>query len=753
MEKEIKRGRGRPKKVVEEPKTLPTYTEKYEQEIIKQLFQDEIEKRKQLLEDNEESPYYQDYDPLMVHKKRDGLWDVSIDDEIKYFDPELSYELTGYRPINKTQGLDFDPVPFSEAANVFVRSKAYTDYPRNCKPYNDFWTEQHRRCCEGHIVGNYRVTGDHYFFLNFYRMQTANEGVGAKGRSQGFPLFSVAQYEFFHYLELCEILGRDCLLLKARALGFSEILACLGTRHFITTREYRTVYTASAKNQLDPVLAKCWTQLNWLNMNTNGGMKRLRQKVDNILQKRASLVDNEGTEYGRMAEIEGIVADDPNKVRGDRTERLIFEEFGSNQHSVTSWIKGDALIHVGGNRIGIKIGGGTGGDKGPQLAGLAKMFNDPLKYKILPMKNFFTRDNKVQYTGFFIPAHKFSLIPQYVDHRGYTDSEEFKKHYESERALLEGMDLVDYCAEYCFYPDEALLRQGDNIFDTAAISDRLVQLRVHKMGLKPENMALIWDRSENSKDLNKVKAIPTQSSKLLIYEPPLLNDDGLPFKNLYTAGIDSIDMGTSDSSSDMNVSDFCIVIKRRAFGLQEPKYVAIYKDRPRDIRTAYEMAMKLLTWYNCKALLEYTRISIQTYFKEKNKGHLFMKRPDFAVSNSSRRTRSQKELIGVQGTEAIIKHALELIDMFINDYCYEIDVDMMLEQMLNYSYQEKKKFDIIAAMGMAEIADEELTGVTPSTINDSSKEWKDFGFYIDEHGIKRRGTIPSNTIPQAKWRI
>ena len=88
-------------------------------------------------------------------------------------------------------------------------------------------------------------------------MQTANEGVGAKGRSQGFPLFSVAQYEFFHYLELCEILGRDCLLLKARALGFSEILACLGTRHFITTREYRTVYTASAKNQLDPVLAKC----------------------------------------------------------------------------------------------------------------------------------------------------------------------------------------------------------------------------------------------------------------------------------------------------------------------------------------------------------------------------------------------------------------------------------------------------------------------------------------------------------------
>jgi len=65
-------------------------------------------------------------------------------------------------------------------------------------------------------------------------------------------------------------------------------------------------------------------------------MKRLRQKVDNIRQKRASLLDKDGTEYGRFAEIEGIVADNPRKIRGDRVERLIFEEGGSNKNSVTS---------------------------------------------------------------------------------------------------------------------------------------------------------------------------------------------------------------------------------------------------------------------------------------------------------------------------------------------------------------------------------------------------------------------------------
>ena len=93
-------------------------------------------------------------------------------------------------------------------------------------------------------------------------------------------------------------------------------------------------------------------------MNTNGGMKRSRQKIDNIKNKRASLLTPEGTEFGSMSEIEGIVADNPRKVRGDRTERLIFEEAGSNPHLVTSWVQGNALVEIGGKKIGTRFAGG-----------------------------------------------------------------------------------------------------------------------------------------------------------------------------------------------------------------------------------------------------------------------------------------------------------------------------------------------------------------------------------------------------------
>jgi hypothetical protein len=71
-----------------------------------------------------------------------------------------------------------------------------------------------------------------------------------------FPRFLVFQYEFFHYVEMCEILRKDVGLLKARALGYSEMGACLCVRPFITTPNYRVVASAFSEKLLKPLLAK-----------------------------------------------------------------------------------------------------------------------------------------------------------------------------------------------------------------------------------------------------------------------------------------------------------------------------------------------------------------------------------------------------------------------------------------------------------------------------------------------------------------
>ena len=712
-----------------------TFSDKWEEELKRQLFEEE----------NSEKETITVEDVLLskttIHKKRPGEeWDVPLSEEIHYFDPELSYELTGYRPITMDQGLDFNPDDFREMAIIYNTTGRYTEYPRGRKLYNDLWDREYDRCENGLTIGKYRITGDHYFFLNYYRMDVINEdAIAGAGRSESFPSFLSKQYEWFHYVEMAEKLHKDACALKARGVGWSEMTASMAVRPYTTHRGYHILLTCASDFKLTPLKNKCWKNLDWLNTHTSGGMRHVRLAVNNVDTKRASIKAPDGTEYGWMSEINSVVADTADKIRGDRLDRLVYEEAGSNKNLTESWIKGDALVALGGFHFGTRIALGTGGDD-MALTGLKTMFINPSGYNILPFKNYDTDDGKPEITAFFLPAHKFALTSEYLDNRGVTDHIRFKKFYEAQRAKLSDKDYLNECAEHCFTPREALSKHGDNVFDATAIAERIVQIKVQGNYTKPKRMQLLWDKTVGD-GMTKVIARESEGSHLLVVEPPILDETGKPYKNLYVAGIDAIDMGRSDSATDGDVSDFCVVVKKRILGMDDPKYVAMYKFRPNDIRQAYDLTLKLLTWYNCKAMLEYTKISIQTYFKEKGKGHLFMSRPDFA-SNSGSRKNPVKRLIGLPATEAVIRHGLELVGNFINDYWHTIDYEEMLDQMLNYSYENKRKFDIIAAMQMAEIADEDMSGVTPTTVESVKSQWKDFGWYTDENGYKRRGVIP-----------
>lgn len=89
-------------------------------------------------------------------------------------------------------------------------------------------------------------------------------------------------------------------------------------------------------------------------------------------------------------------------------------------------------------------------------------------------------------------------------------------------------------------------------------------------------------------------------------------------RDLYIAGIDGIDIGANQTSKETrDPSDFCITIKKRAFGMNDPQYVAMYKDRPGDIREAYKIAMCLARYYNCKINIEATRMGMVTWARKR----------------------------------------------------------------------------------------------------------------------------------------
>lgn len=158
-------------------------------------------------------------EPIIKSSSHAFEWDVRIGDPIDYFDSNLSYELTGYRPIDGTRGLDFDPNWFMEARYTKASTGKYCNEPILSKAYCEFWDQEYDRCRNGMTVNGYTITGDNYFFINYYQLPNLSSATKAGGgRSIDFPNFYVKQYEYFHYVELCKLLRKNAIGLKARGV-------------------------------------------------------------------------------------------------------------------------------------------------------------------------------------------------------------------------------------------------------------------------------------------------------------------------------------------------------------------------------------------------------------------------------------------------------------------------------------------------------------------------------------------------------
>ena len=120
-----------------------------------------------------------------------------------------------------------------------------------------------------------------------------------------------------------------------------------------------------------------------------------------------------------------------------------------------------------------------------------------------------------------------------------------------------------------------------------------------------------------------------------------------------------------------------------------------------------------------------------------------MRRPRVCFGDTMKRRSANQ--YGTTATKAMIEHQTDLIADYVEDYCHNIWFPEFLEQLSAYSDENKGKFDIIAAMGMAEIADEEFNDVLPREQKIIKDSFQDIGYYKGERGYTRFGVIPKIT--------
>ena len=649
-------------------------------------------------------------------------YDVTIDDEILYFDPEVSYEITGYRPITASRSLDFDPEWFREAAKCKIHTGRYTTYSKGSKKWREFWDEERERCMYGMEKNGYRITGDNYFFINYYCVPTTVVMKdGTKDRAMYPSTFLAKQYEYFHYIEMARRLELDICALKSRGVGFSEMSAAIGANIYTHWRKSNVMYTAFAESYLvsnDGVLKKVWEAMDYLNEDTDGAFKHVRQVSNTTFVRRASKKTKQGEELPSSfkSQVVGVVADNPRKVRGARSKLVVFEEAGSYKNLIKSWGTAEALTVVLGDKIGTRMAFGTGGDEGDQIEGLIRLFNAPETFGILPYRHNHTLSGDYAITSYFFPV--YSVDFGFLDSRGVADQEAIKIKQEKirETKKVDPDEYRNYCAEYCMTPDEAFSKQGMNNFDQVLLANQWANIALHKSTPEPIKGYLHWVYDNKGKIID-VRWEEHFQGNIRITEPP--GEDNM--MDLYVGGIDSIDKG--DIESTAGESRFCCLIKKRTFKTGGDQYVAMYLDRPQYAKESYETAMKMLYWYKCKANIEDSRVTIVSYFRNNGQASMLYPRPRIALGDKFKF--KQNSLIGTPATKKLIQHGLNLVKEYIDDYCQNIFYLEMITQLQEYSYEAKTKFDIIAAMQMCEIYDEDLAEFTPKRIDKVDSDWED----------------------------
>ena len=499
----------------------------------------------------------------------------------------------------------------------------------------------------------------------------------------------------------------------------------------------------------DPIVEEAWSKL-------TDTIDLIEEEYPGFRQKRitdSTIKLLAGEEYydefgdkrkrGSLNEVRRIVyGDNPNVTRGRRPHCQHIEEFASfpahpSKGSLKNCLgqsKGSWLVQ-GNIKKAFVVMTGTGGAVNNKDA--EDVFTNPDGFNILAIEEWGKK------TGIFIPT--YLKLGGTWEREGTPNIELAMSMVVESRKLLEN-DPVAYSQELQEFPitlEEVFITKGVNNFNQDKIAEMIAKVKMlHKKPWKVGRLDYIMDADGS---ITGVKFVETAAGKIIIIEEPDKETDGTIFNNLYVGGVDSIDQGKDDSLVDG--SRLACTIKKRMtnnmFSKTSNIYVAFYNERSNNVLWDYENVLKLSMYYNAKMNVEYTKINIVSFFRQKKQLWRLLKRPSIAIgANVSGLKASQ--LIGTPATVSVIVHQDQKLAAFIEDYYYHILYLPALEQLRDYDAKNRTKFDFVVAMGLTELADEDLLGKPASEGGSASSDLEMFGMYRDANGRKRWGTLPQD---------
>ena len=392
----------------------------------------------------------------------------------------------------------------TEAADYYRKHGEYCPYKIDSLPHRQFRKREQYRRKHGFeapclldpkgTIHNVRITGNHYNFLNYTRMEQLDETTIKRGKVNtakkhyDFPKFLDAQFWFFNVLEFAENNGFHVIIDKTRRGGFSYINASTAANRVNAYSRKVVINVAIDKKYL--------IQRGGL---SNFAINNLKFYEEKTPFKRG-IYSTVNTDFRLGYKLpNGIEADnswssallsvsafnDPDCAIGKDAVEVNVEELSTMDNFDAFMEVTEPAMRTGAYTTGILKcwGTATSGD----MSTFEANFYNPKAYHFMPFEDVWDTDMRGEICGYFKPycwGLQGEIDGKYgVDKDGNSDIEislkiAAKERIHKKESAKTYAEYINYLGQYALFPAESFSSATENIFSSEELTSWETRLRL-----------------------------------------------------------------------------------------------------------------------------------------------------------------------------------------------------------------------------------------------------------------------------------
>lgn len=574
-----------------------------------------------------------------------------------WYDPHNNFLIgdSGGFLLNIRPGKFVNTELFNEAARTYQATGKYTQFKVDSIPHRQFRRRECDRRRNGFSapcwqnpdgsIGDVWITGGHYNFLNYTRMERTDEssvivtehGATAK-KIYSFPSFIDAQFWTWQIIEFCRRNGLHLIIDKTRRGGFSYIMAADSSNE-VNLSKHKVVIHVAADN-------KYLIKQGGLSDFAVNNLKFFEEKTPFKRGIYSPTTDSFKLGY-RMKN--GVEADDswsssllsvsannnPDCAIGKDAVTIKVEELSTMQNFDEFMNVTEPTMTVGTRTTGTLMAWGTATAANMQI--FEQNFYNPRAFGFMAFENVFDNDARNEVCGFF-KSYAWGLEGEINGVKGFDEDGNSnlriglqlaaRERVEKKKTAKTFAEYLNYLGQRALFPAESFSSASENIFSSEALNKFEDKLRVDNSykfytdgelfedGTKKiyfKSNARIRIENPDMKTYDYIQGVPRRGNEdphgcirvwfAPEYEEIYINDrlvrSILP--GTYVAvydpvGIDKDKKEITDRHSHNSI--FVIEMPRERNGFK-PKLCAAYYGRTERLEEADEKFYRLCKWYNC----------------------------------------------------------------------------------------------------------------------------------------------------------